>query len=123
MKKMSSYQKIIAVVVIAVIVMVSLVPAVVRSITIKEEEDLSRQMMAAIYKYLNVIDDPVVNNYVNDIGKRILATLPRQPFRYQFHVIDENVYNAFAIGGGFPGYPDAGHIDFNCFFGQFEIGQ
>ena len=100
MKKMSSYQKIIAVVVIAVIAMVSLVPAVVRSITIKEEEDLSRQMMAAIYKYLNVIDDPVVNNYVNDIGKRILATLPRQPFRYQFHVIDENVYNAFATPAG-----------------------
>ena len=100
MKKMSTCQKIIAVVVITVIAMVSLVPAVVRSITIKEEEELSRRMMAAIYKSLNVIDDPMVNDYVTDIGNRILATLPQQPFRYQFHVIDEDVYNAFATPGG-----------------------
>ncbi len=45
MKKMISSQKAIASVIIAVIAIVSLVPAVVRGITIKEEEDLSRQMM------------------------------------------------------------------------------
>ena len=83
-------------VIIAVIAIVSFVPPVVRGITIKEEEDLSRQMMAAILKYYDVIEDPVVVNYVNDIGNRILATLPQQPFRYQFHVIKEDVYNAFA---------------------------
>jgi len=87
-------------VIIAVIAMVSLVPPVVRSITIKEEEDLSRQMMTAIYKYYDVIDDPLVVNYVNDIGRRILATLPQQPFRYQFHVIKDDVYNAFATPAG-----------------------
>ncbi|MBW2705303.1 MAG: M48 family metalloprotease [Deltaproteobacteria bacterium] len=100
MKNMKSSQKVIAIVIIAVIAMVSLVPPVVRSITIKEEEDLSRQMMTAIYKYYDVIDDPVVVDYVNDIGKRILATLPRQPFRYQFHVIKDDVYNAFATPAG-----------------------
>ena len=100
MKKMKSSQKAIAIVIVAVIAMVSLIPPVVRSITIKEEEDLSRQMMAAIYKYYDVIDDPVVVNYVNDIGKRILATLPQQPFRYQFHVIKDDVYNAFATPAG-----------------------
>ncbi len=86
--------------IIAVIAMGSLIPAVVFSLTIKEEEDLSRQMMTAIYKYYDVIDDPVVVNYVNDIGKRILATLPQQPFRYQFHVIKDDVYNAFATPAG-----------------------
>jgi len=100
MKKMISPQKAIAVVIIAVIVMVSLVPPVVRGITIKEEEDLSRQMMQAIYKYYDVIDDPMVVSYVNDIGKRILATVPPQPFRYQFHVIKDDVYNAFATPAG-----------------------
>lgn len=100
MKKMISCQKAIAIVSVAVIAMVSLVPPVVRSITIKEEEDLSRQMMAAIYKYYDVIDDPVINDYVTDIGNRILATLPQQPFRYQFHVIKDDVYNAFATPAG-----------------------
>ena len=61
---------------------------------------MSRQMMAAIYKYFDVIEDPVVVNYVNDIGNRILATLPQQPFRYQFHVIKDDVYNAFATPAG-----------------------
>lgn len=100
MKRMKSYQKAIAIVIVAVVAMVSLIPPAVRSITIKEEEDLSRQMMAAIYKYYDVIDDPMVVNYVNDIGRRILATLPQQPFRYQFHVIKDDVYNAFATPAG-----------------------
>jgi len=100
MKKMISCQKAIAIAVIAVIAVVILVPPVVRGITIKEEEDLSRQMMAAILKYYDVIDDPVVVNYVNDIGNRILATVPQQPFQYQFHVIKDDVYNAFATPAG-----------------------
>jgi predicted Zn-dependent protease len=97
---MKSYQKTIAVIIVAVVAMVSLIPPVVRSITIKEEEDLSRQMMTAIYKHSDVIDDPMVVSYVNDIGRRILAVLPEQPFRYQFHVIKEDVYNAFATPAG-----------------------
>ncbi len=100
MKNMISFQKIIAIVIIAVIAVGSLIPPVVFSITIKQEEDLSRQMMTAIYKYYDVIDDPVVVNYVNDIGERILATQPQQPFRYQFHVIKDDVYNAFATPAG-----------------------
>jgi len=100
MKNMISFQKIIAIVIVAAIAMGSLIPPVVFSITIKEEEDLSRQMMTAIYKYYDIIDDPVVVDYVNDIGKRILATLPQQPFRYQFHVINDDVYNAFATPAG-----------------------
>jgi predicted Zn-dependent protease len=75
-------------------------PQSAHSITIKEEEELSRQMMAAIYKYFDIIDDPMVVKYVNDIGNRILATLPQQPFTYQFHVINDDVYNAFATPAG-----------------------
>ena len=74
MKNVKSYQKIIAIVIITAIVLGSLVPQVVLSITIKEEEDLSRQMMAAIYKHFDLIEDPVVVDYVNNIGNRILAT-------------------------------------------------
>jgi predicted Zn-dependent protease len=100
MKKMRSFQKIIAVVIVTAFVMGGLIPPMVFSITIKEEEDLSRQMMAAIYKYYDIIDDPLVVNYVNDIGKRILAILPQQPFNYHFHVIKDDVYNAFATPAG-----------------------
>jgi len=97
---MKSYQKIIAIVIITAIALGSLVPQVVLSITIKEEEDLSRQMMAAIYKHFDLIEDPVVVDYVNNIGNRILSTLPQQPFRYRFYVINDDIYNAFATPAG-----------------------
>jgi predicted Zn-dependent protease len=78
----------------------SIIAPTVFSITIKEEEEMSRQMMAMIHKYLDVIDDPEIVPYVNKIGQRILATLPKQPFNYQFYVINEDIYNAFATPAG-----------------------
>ena len=42
----------------------------------------------------------MVVDYVNNIGNRILATLPQQPFRYRFYVINDDVYNAFATPAG-----------------------
>jgi predicted Zn-dependent protease len=97
---MKSYKKYIVVGLLVLLTLGSIISPTVFSITIKEEEEMSRQMMAMIYKYLNVIDDAVLVPYVNKIGYRILETLPKQPFKYQFHVIDEDVYNAFATPGG-----------------------
>ncbi len=86
--------------VMVLIILGGLISPAVFSITVKEEEDMSRQMMAMIYKHFDVIDDPVIVPYVNKIGQRILASLPQQPFTYQFHVINEDVYNAFATPAG-----------------------
>jgi len=97
---MKTFQKSIAIGVIVVFVLGVLIPSQVYSITIKEEEDLSHQMLAAIYKQAEIIDDPAIVAYVNEIGRRILANLPEQPFQYHFYVIKEDVYNAFATPAG-----------------------
>ncbi|MGB5750026.1 MAG: M48 family metalloprotease [Desulfobacterales bacterium] len=97
---MKPIKKIIAIGVMVLFTLGSLISPAVFSITVKEEEDMSRQMMAMIYKYFDVIDDPVIVPYVNKIGQRILATLPPQPFKYHFHVINDDVYNAFATPAG-----------------------
>jgi predicted Zn-dependent protease len=97
---MKSAKKYVVIGMMVIIILGSMIAPTVFSITIKEEEEMSRQMMAMIYKYLNVIDDPELVPYVNKIGNRILATLPKQPFNYQFYVIDEDVYNAFATPAG-----------------------
>jgi predicted Zn-dependent protease len=57
-------------------------------------------MLTAIYQHYEIIDDPEIVGYVSGIGNRILAVLPEQPFTYQFHVIKEDVYNAFATPAG-----------------------
>ena len=97
---MKPVHRIIAIGVILVLVVGSFVPPAVFSITVKEEEDMSRQMLAMIYKYYEIVDDPVVVTYVNKIGNRILSTLPQQPFKYHFYVIKDDVYNAFATPAG-----------------------
>jgi predicted Zn-dependent protease len=97
---MKPVKKIVAIGVIFILAVGSLVPPAVFSITVKEEEDMSRQMMAMIHKYFEIVDDPAVVTYVNNIGNRILSVLPQQPFKYHFYVIKEDVYNAFATPAG-----------------------
>ncbi len=97
---MKPVQKIVAIGVILILAVSILNPAAVFSITVKEEEDMSRQMLAMIYKYFEIVDDPSVVSYVNNIGNRILSALPQQPFKYRFYVIKEDVYNAFATPAG-----------------------
>jgi len=71
------------------------------SITIKEEEELAREFMRIVLSSFDLIEDPLIVDYVNKIGKRIVATLPpSQPYAYRFFVLKEDVYNAFATPAG-----------------------
>ena len=69
-------------------------------ITIREEEELSREFMKAVLKNYELIDDPILVKYVGDIGAKILAVAPPQPFVYKFHIVKDANYNAFAGPGG-----------------------
>ena len=71
------------------------------AISIKEEKELSQEFMRVVYRHFEMVDDPVIVDYVTEIGKTILAGMPRQPFDYHFMVIKEDVYNAFAIPAGY----------------------
>ena len=75
-------------------------PGLSSGITIKEEEELSRQFLGAILANFPIIDDPIVVRYINRIGKEILASFPQQPFKYHFYVIKDDAFNAFATPAG-----------------------
>ena len=70
-------------------------------LTVAEEEKLSRSIIGYIYRTYEIIDDPVIVDYVNQVGNRIVATLKDPMFRYKFHVINVDTYNAFAIPAGY----------------------
>jgi beta-barrel assembly-enhancing protease len=72
----------------------------VSAITIKEERELSKEFLELLKKQLPLIEDPVIVDYVNRVGRKILAALPPQPFEYQFYVVKQDVYNAFATPAG-----------------------
>lgn len=72
-----------------------------QAISLKEEKQLSQEFMRVVHHYYKLIDDPLINEYINTIGQKILKQVPQQPFEYKFHVIKEDVYNAFAIPAGY----------------------
>jgi len=76
------------------------IPKVVFSITAAEEEELSREFMNVVLKSVKFVEDPVIVNYVNKVGEKIVSVLPSQPFTYHFYIIKEDVYNAFATPAG-----------------------
>jgi beta-barrel assembly-enhancing protease len=77
-----------------------LFPGKAFSFSVKEEEELAREFMKAVLKNYELIDDPILLKYVGSIGEKILAAAPPQPFVYQFHIVKDENYNAFAGPGG-----------------------
>ena len=72
----------------------------VHALTPQEEETISKEFMNIIFNYYERVEDPMITSYVEGIGRRIAQTLPPQPFEYNFYVIKEDSFNAFATPGG-----------------------
>lgn len=47
-----------------------------------------------------VLEDSLVNAYVNDLGQRIAAASQRPDIEYKFTVLNSRTVNAFTVGGG-----------------------
>jgi predicted Zn-dependent protease len=50
---------------------------------------------------LPMVQDAVINNYVNALGTRIARTTSRADLNWQFQVVNSSMVNAFALPGGF----------------------
>jgi beta-barrel assembly-enhancing protease len=69
-------------------------------ITVQEEEELAKEFLEVVKKHYDVIEDPPLVAYINQVGNRVLTGFLPQPFQYHFNVIRQEVYNAFAGPGG-----------------------
>ncbi|MBW1987958.1 MAG: M48 family metalloprotease [Deltaproteobacteria bacterium] len=70
------------------------------ALTTAEEKELGREFMQEVRRRYELIQDPVILEYVNRVGQRVLEAAGPQPFDYRFYVVRENMYNAFAGPGG-----------------------
>ena len=69
-----------------------------------DEAQLGRAIMRQIRNSGQVVEDPLVTEYVNEIGHRIAAQANNDGIHeFSFFVIDDPVINAFALPGGFIG--------------------
>lgn len=77
-----------------------LVPEQAMAITVKQEEGMAHEFMRVVLQHYELIRDPTIVDYVNQVGQKIVAGLPSKPFKYHFYVIREATYNAFASPAG-----------------------
>lgn len=78
----------------------AIIPRYAAAITISEEKKLWKEFYQTLCRQYTIIDDPIINHYINHLGQKILAAAPPQPFKFHFYVIHQDVINAFAAPAG-----------------------
>ena len=69
--------------------------------TAAHDEMVGREAAQGIGAQMGYVDDPALEAYVSEVGRRLARYAPRGRFHYQFKVIDQEVPNAFALPGGY----------------------
>ena len=68
--------------------------------SVGEEKEVGEKLLSMVRTNFQVIDDPDISQYINEIGQRILTVAGPQYFDYHFFVINDNEFNAFAAPSG-----------------------
>lgn len=68
-----------------------------------KESQIGRSIMRDIRNSGQVVEDPLVTEYINEIGSRVAAQTNDGDHEFTFFVIEDQRINAFALPGGFIG--------------------
>jgi predicted Zn-dependent protease len=71
-----------------------------QAITLEKEREIGREALEEVKEQIPLIHDPVVVDYIRDLGQRLERHLEGDPFEYKWYVADEPTMNAFALPGG-----------------------
>jgi predicted Zn-dependent protease len=66
-----------------------------------DERELGMEFDRQLQEAVQVIDDPVVTAFINDLGQAIVKQIDPQPYIYRFRVVVDPHLNAFAVPGGY----------------------
>jgi len=75
-----------------------------------KEVQMGRAIAKAVEKEYKLVDDPLIQKRVEDVGKKIAAVSDRKEIDYTFKVLDDEEVNAVSLPGGFV-YVNKGLID------------
>ncbi|MGB5246001.1 MAG: M48 family metalloprotease [Woeseia sp.] len=67
------------------------------------EAQLGAAIMAQLRATGQVVEDPLLNEYINEIGYRIAAQASDGEYQFSFFVVEDPAINAFALPGGYIG--------------------
>jgi len=69
-----------------------------------QERKLGEQVIREIRATGGYMDDPEVNDYLNDLGHRLVAAVPPEAgMEFEFFAVPDSTINAFALPGGYIG--------------------
>ena len=68
-----------------------------------QEQRYGRAIMAQIRASGTVVEDPLITEYINEIGGRIAAQSNDGTHKFEFFVVEDPRINAFALPGGYIG--------------------
>ncbi|MDR0787402.1 MAG: M48 family metalloprotease [Gemmatimonadota bacterium] len=66
----------------------------------EREQVIGDSLAAEVNPHLPIVDDPLLNEYVQAVGERIGEVSARPGLRYTFYIINTDGVNAFALPGG-----------------------
>jgi predicted Zn-dependent protease len=72
----------------------------IASMTVEEERERGDKLAREIQQKLDMVNDPLVKAYVDEISSRLVEEARDHRFLYRFYVVKEQEPNAFAIPGG-----------------------
>ena len=70
-------------------------------VSTQQEVQMGQQEAQQVNAQLPMVQDAVINNYVNALGNRIASRTSRADLSWQFQVVNSDLVNAFALPGGF----------------------
>ena len=70
-------------------------------ITVEQEKKIGEEESKKVEQEMGLLGDAALTGYVDAIGQRLVKESPRHDLPHQFHVVDMNEPNAFALPGGY----------------------
>jgi predicted Zn-dependent protease len=70
-------------------------------VSTQQEVQMGQQEAQQVNAQLPMVQDAVIQNYVNALGNRIAHLTSRADLNWQYQVVNSDVVNAFALPGGF----------------------
>lgn len=69
----------------------------------QQEQEIGETFMRALRQSVPIVNDPLINEYINSLGYRLVEASPNTDTQFHFFVISDPSINAFAAIGGYVG--------------------
>ncbi len=76
----------------------------------QQDVEMGKQVSHDAEQQLQMLNDPRVDNYLNNLGRTLAAHAPGERYPYQYKCVNDRNINAFALPGGFV-YVNRGAIE------------